>query len=173
MKPFLRWLTAVCLFAGLSFVSSAAPATVQDLVHVDADLTSDHKDPKSGPAEIIDYKLKLRLTNHLKEPTGPLVVRITFHNRDLANRTNGVQKTINLNADIKGRGTHEMTSDAVTFTYTPEHGQSVKSRRGTYRSKRVPASGKRYAGYSVQVLQNGRIIGEKLSSERFRPDSDD
>lgn len=165
-------LLALFFFSGINF-AGAAPAVVQDLVHVDADLTSDHKDPKSGPAEIIDYKLKLRLTNHLKEPTGPLVVRITFHNRDLAKRTNGVEKTINLNAAIESRGTYEVASDTVTFTYTPEHGQPVKSRRGTARSKRVPASGKRYAGYSVQVLQNGRIIGEKLSAERFRPESVD
>ena len=146
---------------------------MSDLVHVDADLTSDHKDLKSGPAEIIDYKLKLRLTNHLKEPTGPIQIRITFHNRDLVKRSKGVEKTINLKADIKGRGTYEITSDVVTFTYTPEHGQPVKSRRGTARSKRVPASGRRYAGYSVQILQGDKVIGEKVSSERFRPGSND
>lgn len=86
----LHGLTALFLISGIS-LAEAAPVMVQDLVHVDADLTSDHKDPKSGPAEIIDYKLKLRLTN----------------------------------------------------------------------------------GYSVQVLQGGKIIGEKLSSDRFRPESDD
>jgi hypothetical protein len=172
MNPAPLLLSALFLWSGITF-AGAAPAVVQDLVHVDTDLTSDHKDPKSGPTEIIDYKLKLRLTNHLKEPTGPLVVRITFHNRDLAKRSNGVETVLTLDAAIKGRGTHEITSAPVTYTFTPEHGQPVKSRRGTARSKRVPASGKRYAGYSVQVLQNGRIIGEKLSSERFRPEAVD
>ena len=118
MKRYFPWLIALFLISGLS-LSGAAP--VPDLVHVDADLTSDHKDPKSGQAEIIDYKLKLLLTNHLKEPTGPLVVRITFHNRDLAKRTNGVEKTINLNASIQSRRTCEITSDPVTYTFTPEH----------------------------------------------------
>jgi hypothetical protein len=172
MKISYFLLTFSLLVSGASSSLAALPAK-QDLVHVDADLTSDHKDPKSGPAEIIDYKLKLRLTNHLKEPTGPIVIRITFHNRDLVKRINGVEKTMTLNADIKSRGTHEVTSDTVTFTYTPEHGQPVKSRRGTSRSKRVPASGKRYAGYSVQVLQGDKVIGEKLSSERFRPELSD
>lgn len=172
MKPALPWLSAFFLLSGIN-LAGAAPAVVQDLVHVDADLTSDHKDPKSGQAEIIEYKLKLLLTNHLKEPTGPLVVRVTFHNRDLAKRTNGVEKTINLNACIQSRGTCEITSDPITYTFTPEHGESVKAKRGKARSKRVPASGKRYAGYSVQILQGNKIIGEKLSSERFRPGAPD
>ena len=51
-------LLALFFYSGINF-AGAAPAVVQDLVHVDADLTSDHKDPKSGQAEIIDYKLKL------------------------------------------------------------------------------------------------------------------
>lgn len=171
MKPALPWLAALFLLSGINF-AMGVPA-VQDLVHVDTVLTSDHKDPKSGPAEIIYYRLKLRLTNHLKVPTGPIVIRITFHNRDLAQRSNGVEKTINLKADIKGRGTYEIASDPVTYTFTPEHGESVKAKRGKLRSKRVPASGKRYAGYSVQILQGDKVIGEKASSERFRPGSND
>jgi hypothetical protein len=172
MKRYFSWLTALFLISGIS-LAGAAPSAVPDLVHVDADLTSDHKDPKSGPEEIIDYKLKLLLTNHLAEPTGPLVVRITFHNRDLAKRANGVEKVLTLDAAIKGRGTQEVTSAPVTYTFTPEHGQSIKAKRGKVRSKRVPASGKRYAGYSVQILQGGKVIGEKVSSDRFRPGSDD
>ena len=88
MKRFLHCLTALFLIAGIS-AAGAAPSAVPDLVHVDAELISDHKDPKSGPAEIIEYKLKLRLLNHLQAPIGPLVVRINLHKRDTGNRTHG------------------------------------------------------------------------------------
>ena len=161
------------ILAGMMLSSLSAPfasAKNEDLVHVNAELLSDHKDPKSGKTEIIEYRLQLNLTNHFKSDTGPIKVRVIFNSRDLATGRNGIEQISTTDISIRSRGNVEIFSDPVTFKFTPEHSKPLPpGRHRALRSKRIPASGQKYTGYSVQVFRGNKVIGEKLSAERFRP----
>lgn len=159
-------LLILSLLAGTGI--RAADALVTDKVHVDATVVTDHRDPKGSPKEIVDKKLTIRLTNHTAETMTDLEVKVTFYARDLTADRDVAEKTLKIKASVAPRRDATVTTDAVTFTYTPDHGVQVKGRRGRVSSKRVPASGHRYAGYSIEISNKTALVGESYSAPKFR-----
>jgi hypothetical protein len=56
----------------------------------------------------------------------------------------------------------DVTTAKVLFEWTPQHAERTGTGRRS-RAKKVDETGHRYHGYSVQVLQDGVIIGEAFS----------
>lgn len=65
--------------------------------------------------------------------------------------------------------TADITTNKVSFTYTPQHSERMSGSSRYARYKTIPESGHRYHGYSVEILDStGAVIGEVYSNEALR-----
>lgn len=151
------------------FLASANAQHAPDKVHVAAKLSSDHKDPKKSPKEIVEETMQLTLINHTSDELNNATLKVIYYARDLEKDITVVQKSLEKHVSFKAREELQLSMPAVMFEFTPTHGVLVKGRRGRISSKRVPASGQRYSGYAVQILQDGKVIGETFSAPQFNP----
>jgi hypothetical protein len=154
---------------GSTILSLAETSMAPDKVHVTPDLVSEHRDPEKSPKEVVVKTLKMTLNNHTNEDIKSATVRVIFYARDLTKDSTIVEKTLEKTVILPARKELSITMDSVTFNYTPDHGSTVKGRRGKVTSKRVPASGHRYAGYSVQLIEAGKVVGWSSSGQQFDP----
>lgn len=158
----------------LIFLSPVASAIGQnalapDKVHVTADLVSDHHDPAKSADEVVVKTMKLTLENHSNQDINNATVRVVFYASELTKDTVIVEKTLVKPISLAGRKNAVIAMDAVTFKFTPSHGESVKGRRGKSSSKRVAATGHRYAGYSIEIIESGKVVGWGFSAKQFDP----
>lgn len=147
----------------------AEPPLEPDKVHVTPELTSEHRDPKKSATEIVEKRLKLILSNHSNQEVKNAAIRIVFYATDVKKNTPVIEKTLEKTTSIEAGGQAKIIIDPVTFQYTPEHGSPVKAGQRRAVSKKIPASGHRYAGYSVQIVENGKIVGWISSGRQFDP----
>lgn len=125
---------------------------------------SDHKDlGKTSTDRVTQHKtLNIALSGKPKNPE-TRVVRWTAYGRNM--KSNNV--TMLASGEIKlGLVNNRQAAESkhVSTTYTPDHSvvstRRSRSGRSTPRAKKVEASGVKFAGYSVQVLDGGKVVGE-------------
>ena len=144
-------------------------ALAPDKVHVTADLISEHHDPAKSADEVVVKTIKLSLENHSNQDINDATVRVVFYANELPKNSIVVEKKLEKQVSLAGRKNAVVVMDAVTFKFTPSHGESVKGRRGKSSSKRVAASGHRYAGYSIEIIESGKVVGWGFSAKQFDP----
>lgn len=111
--------------------------------------------------------LELTLSLAGKEPAPGLVVKWTIYGHSRKNHDLVVIKTGELKADLDGGKTVTLTTPQVTIKGVREH--SVSTGRGrSRRSKKVPASGEEYFGYSVNVLNGATVVAEAYSKPSLK-----
>lgn len=164
-----RALAALALM--LPLVASAQMASSNDRVRVVVSIISANqtKDIKGASTDTTmqNKTLSIALTGSSRSPDSR-VIKWAAYGRDLKSRT---LSTIGFGtipvALVNNRQTAE--SKSISTTYTPEHSEVSKSsgrggggssRGRAPKAKKVAASGVKFAGYSVQVLDGGTVVGE-------------
>ena len=158
------------------FLASIAPAEAQMVasndrvrVEVRASSDTDHKDLKNTTADTVTQNktLTIQLSGKAR-PSETRVVKWKAYGRNLKSKdlmelASGEEK---LALDPSGMQT--ITTKNISTTYTPEHAVVTRGKGGkggnrnqkAPRAKNVEAEGKKYAGYSVQVMDGKTVVGE-------------
>jgi hypothetical protein len=168
-------LSVVCaswLLLPFRFSASAQMVASVDRVRIEGRLTSesDHKDLKGTSADTVTQKksLTIQLSGQARSPE-TRKVKWTAYGRNVANNDLVVLDSAEVKLALDQHGTQTITTKTFTSTYTPEHAVTEKRGGGGNnggknkqlpRSRKVEAEGKKYAGYSVQVLDGGKVVGE-------------
>ena len=143
-----------------------------DRVRVEVRMTSesDRKDLKNTTANTVTQHkaLTILLSGKPKTPE-TRVIKWTAYGRDVKDRDVRPIESGEIKLDLTAHGQQTAESKRISTTFTPEHSESSKSgsgsgsgssSRGSSRSKKVEASGVKFAGYSVQVLDGATVVGE-------------
>ena len=165
--PFLR-----AAFIALAFPLAAGAQIIpsNDRVRVEVRLAgeSDRKDLKNTTADTVTQHkaLTILLSGKAKTPERR-VIKWTAYGRDMKHRDVSAIESGEIKLELSASGQQAAESKRISTTYTPEHAEVSKSSggngsrsRGPSRSKKVGASGVKFAGYSVQVLDGGTVVGE-------------
>lgn len=156
-----------CFFLILSLFTLALHAKAgTPKVSIKVQVQSERQDKERGsPDESRSYNLAVCVTNSGPLKLEGLTLKWSLYADDLKRGTDTVvleksgEQTLNVEAS--GRST-EVNTQKVVFNWTPQHSERTGSGRRTS-FKKVDETGHRYHGYSVQVLQNGEVIGETYS----------
>lgn len=171
-------LTVVSTLCGLLLSSGLARAQMvasNDRVRVEGRLSTDtdHKDLKGTTEDTITQKksITIQLSGKARSPE-TRVVKWTAYGRNLKTNDLTVLDSGKVKLDLNRSGAQVITTKTVSSTYTDDH--AVVSKRGGRgkgvgggggrqklpRAKKVEASGTKFAGYSVQVLDGAQVVGE-------------
>lgn len=161
-------LTLLTALIALAPLAGAQMIPTNDRVRVEVSITTDtdHKNlAKTSTDQVTQNKaLNIALTGKPKSPE-TRVIKWTAYGRNMKSNNVSAVESGEIKLDlVNGRQTAE--SKRFSTTYTPEHSVVSNSRsrsrgsRSTPRAKKVEASGVKFAGYSVQVLDGGKVVGE-------------
>ena len=173
MKTTSLFSALIALALTLSVKAQMIPANDRIRVEVQVVSENDHKDlGKTNVDRVTQNKtLTIKLSGKPKSPE-TRVIKWTAYGRNL--KSDNIQKLESGEFKLELADNRGQTVDTRRFTstYTPEHSViSNKHNRGSGKStptaKRVEASGTKFAGYSVQVLDGGKIVGEKAEPENI------
>lgn len=158
MKSFLL----ICSLLTLAIQASAGTPKVS----IQVQIHSERQDKeRSSPDQSRAYNLIVRVTNPTSLPMEGLALKWALYADSLQRGTDEIvlekagEQTFNVAPS--GRFTDVSTAQVV-FNWTPQHSERSGSGRRV-QFKKVDETGHRYHGYSVQVLQNGEVIGEAYS----------
>jgi hypothetical protein len=173
-------LTVAWTLCGLLFSSDPAGAQMvasNDRVRVECRLSTDtdEKDLKGTTEDTVTQKksITVQLSGKARSPE-TRVVKWTAYGRNLKTNDLTVLDSGKVKLDLDRSGAQTITTKTVSSTYTDDH--AVVSKRGGRgkgggggggggrqkmpKAKKVEASGTKFAGYSVQVLDGAQVVGE-------------
>lgn len=160
----------------LSVTFSALPlnaAITPDKVGVTVQVRNDGEavDSTRGRAETQARFLEINVTNRTREELAGLNVKWTFLGYDLKDDEIAFVDSGDVKSTLAPSRSEVIKTKTVKFNYSRAGSQKVKGRgkgKRNGRVKRVPASGTRYAGWGVQVFQNGSLVGEAYSRPELK-----
>ena len=176
-------LFAAALLGILSFHGRAAVGPI----HLDVEQHSGTKpaNAKSGTAVTVTKpgqqtksnlmqhrSLTIKLSNNSAEPFDRLMVKYFFLGHDMKDHNVTVLKQGERKSSIPPRGSDTVESEDATSTYTEAHTEVTKARgkggKSKPGSKKIPASGKKFTGYAVQILNGSKIEAEYYSEPSYK-----
>lgn len=152
---------ALLIFAIAAFTLSgidAAPQPRNFGLKVKADGNSRHD--KDTVTQTRTLLLNLSLVG--TEPAPDVVVKWTIYGHSRSNHDPITIKSGELKTALVGGKAVELTTPEITITGVLEHSESSGSGRRA-KSKKVPASGDEYYGYSVVVMNGSTMVAEAYS----------
>jgi len=148
---------------GMAVAQSSAPSTASaNLVSIRVKVENEHDDPKDSTTEVVVKKLNIELSA-ANSVTGSVQVNSTFYSRDLGSNTTVVEKKLESSANLDSSHSAVVTTAPVQFTYTPAFSKKVGNGRRAKFTK-VEATGRKFYGWSVQIVQDGRLLGQASSA---------
>jgi hypothetical protein len=166
---------AALIALALPFAANAQMVPANDRVRVEVQIVSDndHKDiAKTSVDQITQNKtLTIKLSGKPKSPD-TRVIKWTAYGRNVKSNSIQMLESGEFKLELATNGGQTVDTKRFASTYTPEHSvvstsRSRSSGRSTPRAKRVEATGTKFAGYSVQVLDGGKVVGEKAEPENI------
>ncbi|RBP38599.1 hypothetical protein DES53_111118 [Roseimicrobium gellanilyticum] len=149
-------------FVLLTLFTQGIPSAFADhAVRVEVKLSTSHDDPKNSQAEVVNKQMTVVLAGSAKSGGDKLTVKARFYADDLKTDQLVVEKELQTETTLMS-GRVEVPLTAVTFNFTPAHAKSTGTGRRA-KSVRVPASGRRYHGWVVEVLKGSEVVGQAAS----------
>ena len=174
MNPVIRFFpaaTAFCLLLASIGSAQAQMVASNDLVRVEvrASTDTDHKDLKNTTVDTVTQNktLTIQLSGKAR-PSETRVVKWKAFGRNLKSNDLMPLESGEVKVALDPSGRQTITTKNISTTYTPEHAVVTKGKGGkggnngqkAARAKNVEAEGKKYAGYSVQVMDGKTVVGE-------------
>lgn len=168
MKPIhiiCRALVALALT--LPFAANAQMLSSNERVSVAVSIKSANKvkDIKGSSTDTVtqnkELSIQLSGSARIKETR---VIKWAAYGRDQKSRTLSTIGFGEIPLALSINGKQSVESKSISTTYTPEHSvvskSSGRSRGRAPTAKKVAAEGIKFVGYSVQVVDGGRVVGE-------------
>ena len=156
---------ASLLLAPLSPTAHGQVLTGNDYVRVEVRVQTgqERKEGKGNAADTVTQQKTLHITLSGKART-PETRKGTWqaYGRDVKDNAIVPLKSGTFDVDFS-KGAQKVESAQITTTYTPEHSSGSGSGKGGGSkggSKKVPAEGKKFAGYGVTVKEGEKVVGE-------------
>lgn len=145
------------LLAGMAMAEPAAPAAKPD-VRITVKAVSAGSD-RSNKSATSTRRLEIHLENREHRELGGLKIEWRIAGEDIRSNRKSVEakgtKEIKLDADGK------LDVGSGTAKFTEKEGEVKITGKGKTRRRTVgPDTGSRYAGYVVELFQNGKLIAE-------------
>jgi hypothetical protein len=145
-----------------SMPAAAQMVASNDRVRIEAKLTTDtdRKDLEGTTTDTVTQKksITVKLTGKPR-PADSRVVKWTAYARDVKDKDVTVLESGEVPLALDKGGTQTFESKTFSSTYTPEHSQG-KGGKGKGGGKKVEAEGKKFAGYSIKVMDGAQVVGE-------------
>jgi hypothetical protein len=162
-------VAATFLTAAFSSPASAQVVTGNENVRIEVRVQTgqDRESAKGRNVDTVTQKKKLNITLSGKART-PETRKGTWqaYGRDVKDNSLVPLESGTFDLDFS-KGPQKVESAQVTTTYTPEHstgsgkgGSGGNQGRNKGGSKKVPADGKKFAGYGVTVKDGEKVVGE-------------
>lgn len=104
-----------------------------------------------------NHSLTIAVVNTTRESL-ELTIKATFLGKDEGGKHEvGPDKTLEKKVTLEPGKSEEYTSEEVTFTHTSAHRTAPAGKGG--KPTNVPASGKQYVGYKVEVYSGNDLVG--------------
>ncbi len=156
----------VALALVLPFTAGAQMLSSNERVRVVVSLSSANqiKDIKGSSTDTVTQNKTLNIVLSGVPRSGEnRVIKWAAYGRDLKSHTLSTIASGSIPVALVNN-TQKAESKGISTTYTPEHSEvsksSGRSSRSKSKPKKVPASGVKFVGYSVQVLDGNRVVGE-------------
>lgn len=161
----MKMKTILALISALSISGLSAAPNPRDLglkVKVDGKASYDN--------DTITQTRKLEVTLSLagKEPAPDLVVKWTIYGHSRKDHSLVVIKSGELKTSLEGGKSVALATPETTIKGVREHSVSTGSGRRR-KSKKVPASGDEYFGYSVIMSLGNTVVAEEYSHGSLKP----
>ena len=158
---------AFCFFTCVLWVMLTAGATLSgaDFVTLNVKLKTQSED--HDPHQQHHKWLEVRVTNSSADNLEGATLRWKLFAEEVGKRHHPivVEKKGEEKLSVNGSGQYaDITTPKVTFKWTLGH--SVRT--GRRRSRYEPETGRRYHGYIIEVVKDGKVIAESLSAESLR-----
>lgn len=160
-------------FTGVQAAMAAEMVNINDRVQVEvrAQNEAEHKDLAHTSTDTLNETktLTILLSGRAKNPE-TRVAKWVAYGRNM--KTHQVQVLDRGEIKVSFDDTGKQTADThgIKFTYTPEHVDTTPKKVNGHtqvQNKRVEASGVRFAGYSVKVMDGAQIVGEAADPENI------
>ena len=138
-------------------------------IEVRASSDTDHKDLKNTTADTVTQNKTLTiLLSGKAQPSETRVVKWTAYGRNMKSNDMMELESGEVKLALDPSGKQTITTKNISTTYTPEHAVVSRGKGGkgdnkgqkAPRAKNVGAEGKKYAGYSVRVMDGKTVVGE-------------
>lgn len=155
----------------VSVKTAAAPAQIvtgNELVRIEVRVASeqDRKDLKNTSADTVTQAKTLHVTLSGK-PMSPetRTGKWKAYGHSAKGHDYTVLESGEFQVELSAQGKQTIESKKITTTHTPEHatvtrGRSTRGRSATTRTKKVEATGTKFAGYGVVIKSGGKVVGE-------------
>lgn len=167
-------LLVSCFFGWAGFATAQmVPANDRVRVEVKVETAVDTRNLPNTTANKVTQRKTLTIQLSGKRREGESrVVRWTVLGRNVKTNTVHPLDSGEFKLALNAQGAQSVESKAITTTYTPEHSVVVnENRRKNFgirannrdtvpKTKRVAAEGDKYVGYTVQVLDGGKLVGQ-------------
>ncbi len=170
---FLITLTSLAVSAsaqGLTTLTKVSPIRMEVRQN-----TKNKSVVKATEAHTQERSLTIILQNNSNESFDGLVVKYWFFTRDPKGRNPAVLKQGEKTASLGPRSRDACETETVSSTYTREHTElervngQANNPQGNVAVKKVPASGRKIAGYAVKLYSAGSVVAEYYSEPGFKP----
>lgn len=156
-------LVLAALFLPGSLAKGAGPENLSLRLHVNVVGKADYK---GGDTKTQTRSLEIALENTGKTASKELVIQWRLYGHKMATRDLVDIKSGNIKRSLPAESKIQVSTETVKITGTGEH--SVSKRKGHGRnarttSRKVPASGHEYYGYSVRVYDQGKLVASEFS----------
>lgn len=170
-QPAALFLAMAALIAPMH----GAPGLDKVSVAVQVRTPGDAYDASKGRADTQVRALEILVTNRTREELTDLSVKWTLFGFDLKDDEPVVAESGEVKSTLAPMRAEKIETKSATFKSsaagTQKAGGKGKGKsKGKGSMKRVPASGTRYAGWGVQVFQNGTVVGEAFSRIDLKDD---
>jgi hypothetical protein len=128
---------------------------------------TDGKSSYNGESVTQTRKLELDLSLWGKEPAPNLVVKWTIYGHTRKDRKLVVIESGEMKTSLEPGKAVALTTPMVTIKGAREHSKS-SGRGRKKKSKKVPASGEQYYGYSVKVMSGSTLLAEAYSKPSLK-----
>lgn len=165
-----RTLQTILLAAVFALTGGPANASFHDsLVRLDVRVHGGDSHARTQGSSAVKHdqkeELEIIVSSVSKNLPAGLQLKWFMFGRDLKSNRVGVLRSGDAKVELGGRGPQVIRSAKIEAKSTPEHSVVSRGRgRGGSRGsvKKVEATGDKYIGYGVQVLNGGRVVAESF-----------
>ncbi len=167
LNPHRTSSLAAAFVTAVAFLLPIPSARALDKVALEVQVRGDGGVATKGKTDTDTRFLEIKISNRTSENLSDLVVKWVIFAKDIANDATKQAGSGEVKSSLAAMRAEKIEGQSVSMSHTDSHAEKGKGsgqgNKGKGGSKKVKASGERFSGWGVQVLQDGKLVGEAYS----------